>query len=87
MTQPNCSQGTNRGKKIADKETSELCNKRSCFYCNVLPNLKIQGSAKSERASWQNSAVLVPEQLDGAASLPDLAVAARGKPAAKAPWS
>lgn len=43
MTQPNCSQGTTRGKKIADKETSELCNKRSCFYCSVLPNLKIQG--------------------------------------------
>lgn len=68
MPQPNCSQGITRGK------LSELCHKRSCFHCSaVLQNSKF---ANSEHTSWQSSAVLVPEQLHGAASLWDLAAAA-----------
>lgn len=61
-----------------DKEISELCHKRSCFHCGVvLQNPKF---ANSEHTSWQSSAVLVPEQLDGGVFLEDLAAAARKAP-------
>lgn len=62
-----------------DKGISGSCHKRSCFYCGLVPNLNIQGSAKSEHASWQTPAMILPEQLDRAASLPDLTGAARKK--------
>lgn len=76
MPQPNCSRETVIGKKSVDKKILELCHKRNCFYCGVLPSLKIQGTGESEHASWQAAAVLVAERLDRAACSPDLAGAA-----------